>query len=105
MEPSISTSGAEVTLEILHIIIRIPETPFQIRKQLNRFLPLRIIGKRKLIDLAGILKRYEGEQGGLQMVFLPGKAAVSHSMPAFIKIQRSGSAASRGFQMLFPSLR
>lgn len=81
-------SGAEVTLEILHIIIRIPETPFQIRKQLNRFLPLRIIGKRKLIDLAGILKRYEGEQGGLQMVFLPGKAAVSHSMPAFIKIQR-----------------
>ena len=54
-------SSAEVTLEILHIIICIPETPFQIRKQLNCFLLLRIIGKRKLIELAGILKGYEGE--------------------------------------------
>ena len=54
-------SSAEVTLEILHIIICIPETPFQIRKQQNCFLLLRIIGKRKLIDLAGILKGYEGE--------------------------------------------
>ena len=44
--------------------------------------------KRTKMCIRDSLKRYEGEQGGLQMVFLPGKAAVSHSMPAFIKIQR-----------------
>ncbi len=81
-------AGAEITLKILHIIIRIPETPFHVGKERQLLLLLRPVRQHHPADLTGIVKRDKGQQVGLQPVSLPEKRAVSQSMPAFVGIQR-----------------
>ena len=80
------TSG-KISLEILHIIIGIPETPFHVRKQLQFFGGTCFICQCQLVDFAGIVKRNESKLFGLNTIFFASKYTVPHSVTALITVK------------------
>ena len=86
---NLNLSGREVTLEVRHIVHRIPQTELYIRKNREFFQHITVIGKRQLIDLTVLANRYESGQLSLQSVLTTLKCRISHSMMALIRIEIS----------------
>jgi len=84
---NLDLSGREVTLEVRHIVHRIPQTELYIRKNREFFQRITVIGKCQLIDLTVLANRYESGQLSLQSVLTTLKCRISHSMMALIRIK------------------
>ena len=80
-------ASREVTLEILHIGSRIPETPLLEREELQLFGLLRLVGEGEFLHLAPFLQRYEEEYRSLDTVLPTCDASVAHSMTALVEVE------------------
>ena len=80
-------AGAEVSLEVLHIVVSIPETPFYIRKYGKALGCGGLVRQRQLLQLTVVIHRDKGEQGCLQAVLCGGEAAVADTVAAFVAVK------------------
>ena len=77
----------EVSLEVFHIIIRIPETPLHVWEEFDALGRWRVICKFDLTDLTCIICRNEWKNICFDIFHHTFKTAVSDTMAAFIHIK------------------
>ena len=83
----LNLTGTEVSLEVLHIVICIPQTPLYIGENRKLLCFGRTVGELKLLDLAGVIHRNECKDGSLHTIFGRDKAAVANTVAALIRVK------------------
>ena len=77
----------KIPLEVLLVIVRIPQAPFHIWKYLNFPGAFPLVGQAKAHDLAGILQGNEGQKVAGKTVLSAFKYGIAHAVAAFIGVQ------------------
>jgi hypothetical protein len=80
-------AGGKISLEILLIVVRIPQAPFHIGEDLNVPGTLPFVGQAKAHDLAGISQRNKGKKIAGDILLSALKYGITHAVAAFIGVQ------------------
>ena len=81
------TAGGEITLEIVGVILCIPQTPLCKGEQGEGLLGVALVGENDLLNLAVVILRHKEGDLGLQTVLLAGDDGVAHTVTALVSIQ------------------
>ena len=80
-------TGREVTLEVLHIVGSIPETPLNIGEEFKFLNGICVVGKLKLVDFASIIGRDKNKNGSAHTILGGVPLAVSDTVTALVRIK------------------
>ena len=80
-------AGGQIPLEVLLVVIRVPQAPFHIREYLDLSGFAGLVGDPEQHQLAGVVQGDHIHQACFNPVLLSGKTAVAHAMAAFIAVQ------------------
>jgi hypothetical protein len=80
-------AGRKVSLEILLVVVSVPEAPLYIRKYLEILFPAGFVLNIKENELAGITHGDEIELADSYAVFRRTKAGIAHAVSALIAVQ------------------
>ena len=80
-------AGGQIPLEVLLVVIRVPQAPFHIREYLDLSGFAGLVGDPEQHQLTGIVQGNHIQQACFNPVLLSGKAAVAHAVAAFIAVQ------------------
>ena len=79
-------TGREVTLKILHVGGRVPETPLHKREELQLLYFAAQVAQRQLLDLSLCLQGDKKKQFGLHTVFSSCDGGIPHAVAALVPV-------------------
>ena len=81
------TAGREVTLEVVGVVLRIPQTPLCKREEGKGLLGGTFVGQHDLLHFAVEILRNEEGYLSAQVIFLTLDDGITHTMAALVRIQ------------------
>ena len=84
---NLNTSGGEVALEVVAVVLSVPEAPLSEREETEGFGGRALVGQNELLNLTVVALGHEEGSLGLQAVLLAGDDRVAHTVAAFVAVQ------------------